>query len=323
MIKLQRIILNSGPVSFVLNKSKRIILPGFEGLPLYDVATFFFAQMRRIGLNERAAAIAFNFLMAIPPLCIFFFTLLANLPGSQNLVYNEFLTLVDELTPDESTYKIIQGIANDFFHPGSGFLSFGLISALFFSSNAMITIMRTFDKSIMHIETEKRNFFKTRWIAIKLTLLIVMLIIATIIILITQGALLKMIKNWLDIRDNSINWLVQIIRLLITFILVFYATAFIYRFAPSIEKKWKLNSPGALLATFLIMVFTFLFSYWVNNFATYNKVYGSIGSILILMLLVFVNSLVLLIGFELNVSIKSLKSIALRRQVKEEMEKTE
>ncbi len=323
MIKLQRIILNSAPVSFLISKSKRVILPGFEGLPLYDVATFFFAQMRRIGLNERAAAIAFNFLMAMPPLCIFFFTLLANLPGSKNLVYDEFLTLVRSVTPDESTYNIIKGIANDFFHPGSGFLSLGLIFAIFFSSNAIITIMRTFDKSIMHIETENRNFFKTRWIAIKLTVLIVMLIIATLIILITQGALLRYIKNWLDIHDKSINWVVQIIRLLITFILVFYATAFIYRFAPSIEKKWKLNSPGALLATFLIMVFTFLFSYWVNNFASYNKVYGSIGSILILMLLVFVNSLVLLIGFELNVSIKSLKSIALRRQVKEELEQSD
>lgn len=320
---MQRIILNSPPISFVINKSKKIILPGFEGLPLYDVSTFFFSQMRRIGLNERAGAIAFNFLMAMPPMCIFFFTLLANLPGSQNLVYNEFLTLVEDVTPDQSTYNIIKGIANDFFHPGSGFLSFGLISAIFFSSNAMITIMRTFDKSIMHIETEKRNFFKTRWIAIKLTVLIVMLIIATIMILISQGAVLRVVRKWLDMRDTSMNWLLQIIRLLITFILVFYATAFIYRFAPSIEKKWKLNSPGALLATFLIMMFTFLFSYWVNNFASYNKVYGSIGSILILMLLVFVNSLVLLIGFELNVSIKSLKSIALRRQIKEELEKAD
>jgi membrane protein len=87
-----------------------------------------------------------------------------------------------------------------------------------------------------------------------------------------------------------------------------------------VQKKWRLYSPGSILATVLIIAFTYLFSYWVNNFASYNKVYGSIGSILILMLLVFVNSLVLLIGFELNVSINSLKSIARRREKKEEQQ---
>jgi membrane protein len=317
MIKLQRIILRSPPVSFLIRKSKRIILPGFEGLALYDVAKFFFAQVRQIGLTERAAAISFNFLMAMPPLCIFFFTLIANMPGSKNLVYHEFLVLIRQITPDTNTYKIIEGIANDFFRSRSGFLSLGLFLAIFFSSNAMNTIIRTFNRSIHYIDTEKRNFFKNRWVAIKLTVLIVMLIIATILILITQGAVLRQIKKWLEIRDNSLNCLVSILRLFVTFVLIFFGTAFIYRYAPSIEKKWKLNSPGALFATFLIMAFTFLFSYWVNNVATYNKVYGSIGSILILMLLVFVNSLVLLIGFELNVSIKSLKSIALRRQVLE------
>jgi membrane protein len=92
------------------------------------------------------------------------------------------------------------------------------------------------------------------------------------------------------------------------------AIGLIYRYAPHVQKKWKIKSPGAVLATLLIIAFTFLFSYWVNNIASYNKVYGSLGSILILMFLVFVNSLVLLIGFELNVSINSLKTIASKRK---------
>ncbi|MGL6267285.1 MAG: YihY/virulence factor BrkB family protein, partial [Chitinophagaceae bacterium] len=99
--------------------------------------------------------------------------------------------------------------------------------------------------------------------------------------------------------------------------LIFISIGLIYRYAPAVEKKWKFFSPGATLATILIITFTILFSYWVNNFAAYNKVYGSLGSIMILMLLIFVNSLVLLIGFELNVSISSLKSIAEKRQQSE------
>ncbi|MDX2048645.1 MAG: YihY/virulence factor BrkB family protein [Chitinophagaceae bacterium] len=319
MIKLQRIIITSPPVNFVVRKSKQIVLPGFQGLPLYDVSRFFFQQMRQVGLNERAAAISFNFLMAIPPLCIFLFTLLSVIPGSKNF-RGELLSLASQVTPNEDTYKLIRTVIEDFFKPGSGFFSFGLLLAIYFSSNAMLGIMRTFDKSILHIEVEKRNFLQLRWEAIKLTSLIILLIIATVIILFTQGALFRQIRSWLNMERDSLNWLVFSLRLLITCLLVFYAIAFIYRYAPSVQKKWRLYSPGSILATVLIIAFTYLFSYWVNNFASYNKVYGSIGSILILMLLVFVNSLVLLIGFELNVSINSLKSIARRREKKEEQQ---
>lgn len=316
MIKLQRIILTSRPVSYIIRKSKAISLPGFEGIPLYDVASFFLKQTQQIGLNERAAAISFNFLMAMPPLCIFLFTFLSHLPGSQKL-YEEALTLARQVSPDDSTFRLLKSVMDDFFRPDTKFISIGLLAAIYFSSNAMITIMRTFNKSMLHIESEERNFLLLRWVAIKLTILIVLLIIATILVMVTQGTIMVKIRNWLFLGDKSYVWILQLLRLSITFFLVFFAIALIYRYAPSIEKKWKLNSPGALLATFLIIAFTYLFSYWVKNFASYNKVYGSLGSILILMLLVFVNSLVLLIGFELNVSINSLKSIASKRQAEE------
>lgn len=316
MTKLERIIITSPPVAFVIRKSKRISLPGFEGLPLYDVAVFFFKQMQQIGLNERAAAIAFNFLMAIPPLAIVLFTVLSHLPMSDKL-YREALILVGQITPDQNTYNILKSVMDDFFKPDGALVSVGLLFAVYFASNAVITIMRTFNKSILHIEVEKRNFLEIRFEAIKLTVLILTLIIGTMLIIVTQGSLLGFIRKWVHLGDKSYNWSVELLRLLLTFIMVFFSIALIYRYAPAIEKKWKLGSPGALLATFLIIAFTYLFSYWVNNFASYNKVYGSLGSILILMLLVFVNSLVLLIGFELNVSINSLKSIAMRRQAEE------
>jgi len=317
MTKLERIIITSSPVSFLIRKSKQISLPGFQGLPLYDVARFFIQQMQQVGLNERAGAISFNFLMAIPPLGIFIFTLLSHLPGSKKL-YTEAIILVKQIAPDASSFNMIKGVMDDFFATSNSLLSFGLILAIYFSSNAMITIMRTFNKSMLHIETEKRNFLELRWEAIKLTVYIVILIIATIFILFSQGALLNIITGWLDIKARTINWVVQVLRILITFMLVFISIALIYRYAPAVEKKWKFFSPGVTLATILIIAFTVLFSYWVNNIASYNKVYGSLGSIMILMLLIFVNSLVLLIGFELNVSINSLKSIARKRQLTED-----
>jgi membrane protein len=317
MIKLQRIIYESLPVRFLVRKSKQISLPGFDGIPLYDVIRFFIQQTQQVGLNERAASISFNFLLAIPPLGIFIFTLLSNLPGSK-LLYDEALKLTEQIAPDKTTYRMIRTVMDDFFASDSRLLSFGLILAVYFSSNAMITVMRTFNKSMLHIETEKRNFLKLRWEAIKLTVYIVILILASILILFTQGSFFGYLAGWLDIREKTLSWAGQSVRILVTFLLVFISIALIYRYAPAVQKKWKIASPGSLLATALIILFTVLFSFWVNNIASYNKVYGSLGSILILMLLIYVNSLVLLIGFELNVSINSLKSISQRRKLLDE-----
>ena len=314
MIKIERIILESPPIKTIINWSKKILLPGFEKIPLYDVVLFFIKQTQQIGLNERAASIAFNFLMAIPPLLIFVFTLLSYIPGSKN-IYSEMLVLLNNVIPDVTTFNMIKKVMDDFFAGGTGTLSFGLLLAIYFSSNATLTIMRTFRKSMLHIEIEDRNFLQIRWSAIRLTAIIILLLLATILIMITQTVILKWITEQLHIQDKWVDLLFNLAHFIITFLLIFFAIGLIYRFAPHVQKKWKIRSPGAILATILIISFTYLFSYWVNNIASYNKVYGSLGSILILMFLVFVNSLVLLIGFELNVSINSLKRISEKRNI--------
>lgn len=315
MIKLQRIILESPPIKPIINWSKKILLPGFEQIPLYDVVTFFLKQTQQIGLNERAASISFNFLMAVPPFLIFLFTLLSYIPGSKS-IYIEILVLLENIIPDETTYQMIKRVLDDFFTGGTGALSFGLFLSLYFSSNATLTIMRTFRKSMLHIEVEDRNFLQVRWSAIRLTFIIIMLLIATVLIMLTQTVLLKWIIDQLQIKDQWVDLLFNLGHFIVIFLLIFIAIGLIYKYAPHVQKKWRIRSPGAILATVLIIAFTYLFSYWVNNIASYNKVYGSLGSILILMFLVFINSLVLLIGFELNVSINSLKRLSETRNQK-------
>jgi membrane protein len=313
MLKIQRLILETRLVKSVINWSKHIFLPGFEGLPLYDVVSFSFDQSREIRLNERAASISFNFLLAIPPLFIFIFTLLSFLPGSKSL-YEEVLVLIESIVPDDYTYKMIKTVTDDFFNAGTGTLSFGLILAIYFSSNATLTIMRTFRKSMLHIQVEERNFIQIRWSAIRLTFIIVFLILATIMIMLTQTIILNWFFSTFNVSGKNVALVLGIGHFLVIFFLIFFSIGLIYRYAPHVQKKWKIKSPGTILATILIMTFTYLFSYWVNNIASYNKIYGSLGSILILMFLVFVNSLVLLIGFELNVSINSLKNKVIQRK---------
>ena len=128
--------------------------------------------------------------------------------------------------------------------------------------------------------------------------------------LIAQGAVLK----WLGIGNDTVRTIIINARWIVILFLFLATVSIIFRYAPAVQKKWRLINPGTILATFLMILFTMGFSYWVNNFGTYNTLYGSIGTILILMLLIYFNSLVLLIGFELNVSIVSLKRIADERE---------
>lgn len=317
MTKLERIIITWRPVDFIITRSKHLILPGFQGLPLYDVVLFLLRQIKKEGLNIRAAAISFNLLMAIPPFLIFLFTLVPYLPGQQDFV-RELLRLIRDLTPNRETYIWVKDFIVDFTKPRSGLLSIGFITAGFFASNAMLGIMNSFNRSLHVLYRQKRNFLQSRGTALKLTFFIATIFMASILLLITQGSILRNVLRWMNIESDTIRWWISSLRWIVILALIYYAIGLIYRYAPAIQRKWNINSPGTILATFLIVLLTILFSYWVNNFGTYNKVYGSIGTVIILMSSFFFNSLILLIGFELNVSINHLKMEAEIRQGKED-----
>ncbi len=307
MIKLERIIYNSPPVRFFVNKSRRIILPGFEGMPLYAVAKFFLNQVKVIGLNDRARSISYSFLTAIPAATIFICTLVPYLPVSKQIEH-QLLLITKDITPNQNTYLVVSQFLSDFLDkPRVGLLSTGFLLALFYSSNAMLGIMRSFDKSLIY--NTKRNVLEARWMAIKLTLLVLFIVIGSVMILVTQAELLHSFLKWMHIATRSSRWVFRTLRWVVIIPLFYFAIACIYKFGPAVKKRWKLFSPGTLLATFLTILTTVLFSYWVNRFGSYNKVYGSIGTIMILMLLIYFNSLVLLIGYELNVSIHHVKVI--------------
>lgn len=319
MTKLERILLTKTPLAFFVQKSKHLYLPGFEGVPLFDVVKFFRLQVKTVGLTERASAISYNFIMSIPPSFLFLFTVIPHLPFfKKGEVQKQIILLIKDIIPNEIYNKdVITFINKTFFaKPIFGLISFGLLLAFFFASNAMMGIMRSFNKN--YIGFQKRKGLHDRWVALRLTTLIFSLVLACLILLLTQGVVLK----WIGIKNAWWREAISYIRWGFIVALVFYSIGFIYRFAPAVQKKWKLISPGTIVATFLCILATLGFSYFVNNFGTYNVLYGSIGTIIILMALIFINSLVLLIGFELNVSINSIKVMAEMREA-EEKKKTE
>lgn len=313
MIKLARIILNLHPLKIFSERTKRLILPGFQGVPLYDVIKFFNRQVKTHGLTERASAISFNFIMSIPPTCLFLFTLIPNLPFvSKKNLKNQIHILVDSLTPTKIHDHMVLDFIYSFIDSASaGYVSFGLLLALFFASNGVMGLMRSFDRG--YIGFSKRNVLQKRWTAIKLTFLLFTLFFACILLMISQSNVL----TWLGIKNKFIKELIVYGRWLPIFLLLFYSFAFIYKYAPKLQKRWSLFSPGALFATLCSILFYWGFSSFVNNFDRYNILYGSLGTVIVIMILVFLNSLAILIGFELNVSINSLKAIAEKRKLEE------
>lgn len=305
MTKLERIIVESQPASLIGRISKRTVLPGFHGVPLYDAVVFFVAQVKKSNLVTRAKAISFDFAMAIPALLISIFTLIPYMPISKQFT-KELLRLTRHITPNQNSYNFVNSFLQDFLNtPRVGLMSFGFVLVVFYASNAMVSIIRTFDNAIYQ-HHRRKNFIRKRIKAIRLTIVVLGLFMGSILLLLGQGILFDHLMKWLKVKGSDVVW-VAALRWVITIGLFFYSISFIYKYAPSVKKRWPIITPGSVLASFLMLATTSLFSFWVNHFNNFNKVYGSIGTILILMLLIYLNSLILLIGFELNLSITLLK----------------
>jgi membrane protein len=309
--KIQRIILTYTPLPFLLKKSKKWYLPGFQGLALYDVIQFFRTQLKTHGLSERAAAVSYNFIMALPPSLLFIFTLIPNLPFiSKKMIKLQLHNIILDVIPNKLYNKQVITFFDSFIDGNKiGLLSFGLLLTLFFASNGMMGIMRSFNKK--YLGFERRRGIVVRLLALRLTILIFSLLFAYLILLIMEGALLKMV-----VKNSSWRDIIGYTRWIFIVLLVYLIIGFIFKYAPAIRKKWNFTTPGTLLATILSLAASLGFSIFVNNFGKYNALYGSIGTIMMVMALIYINSLALLIGFELNVSIHSLKVMQADRERK-------
>src|SRR5580693_3970314 len=242
MTKLERKIYNSPPFRFLKTKSRKIILPGFQGLTLFEVLSFFVGQVKKVGLIDRARSIAFSFLIAIPAAAIFFCTLIPYLPVHKKIL-QQLLLLTKDVTPNQNTYVLVSQFLEDFLaKPRVGLLSFGFVLALFYSSNAMMGIMRSFNKSLVY--NAHRNPLATRWMAIKLTTLVLFMVMGSVIILVTQAELLRTWLRELHISGRNAHWLFRTVRWVVIIPLFYIAIACIYKYGPGVQKRWKLFSPG-------------------------------------------------------------------------------
>ncbi|MDE1192370.1 MAG: YihY/virulence factor BrkB family protein [Arachidicoccus sp.] len=280
-------------------------VPRNEKINFLDVVRLFAYHIKQQGLTIRAGAISFNILIAIPACLLFLFTLIPYL-GNSGVMYGEMKNTILSFTPDSGARMLmLKFLDNIFVKTKNGFLSIGFLLALFYSSNAMMGIIRTFDRSVK--KRARTNFIKKRLRAIRLTLILFLLFIGTLIISFGQGMLFHHIMHLLHIKNLKVQWLIKNLRWVVIVALYFFSISFIYKYAPTVAKRKKLISLGSGIATFLLIFSTSLFTFWAQNFSNYNKFYGTIGSVLVMMMLLYVNSFMLLMGYELDLSIEELR----------------
>ena len=296
---LHRQLLHLGIYSRFIEWTKSCVLPGFSPLPLYTVATFFFKEIGKDTLVNKSSSLAYSFMLAIFPGIIFLFTLIPFIPikGFQD----QLLSLIELVLP-HTAYEAFESTLNDIVkNQNTGLLSFGFLSAIFFATNGVKNLMKAFNKSSLIIET--RGWIKQRLIALALTVFICLSIIACITAMALSEVLLKYIKDELHLKASLAVYAIQFTRWALLAALYFITISILYRYGPSHAKKWKLFSTGSWLATILAFITIWGFSFYINHFGSYNKVYGSIGTLIVVMIWLYLNSFILLIGFELNASV--------------------
>lgn len=267
---------------------------------MYDVMHFFLKEIRKETLTTRANAIAFSFFLSLFPSIILLFTLLAYMPISAET--NLWLTNTIRGVMPGNAGDMMLGIIDDILRkPRTGLLSFSILLTIFFASNGMMAMMKGFEKG-KHPAFRQRTPIIKRAIAIQLTFMMFGLMGSSGILVILGNTLIRLADTWLNF-DFITKYLLYIMRWLIVITIFYSGMWIIYRFGANIRRRYRAYAPGAVLATIVSMITSLIFSFYVDNFGTYNKVYGSIGTIIVLMLWLQLNAMIILVGFELNASI--------------------
>ncbi|HET8737705.1 MAG TPA: YihY/virulence factor BrkB family protein [Pricia sp.] len=292
-----------------------IKLPAFEGLSLYGLLEIYFFGLLKGTLSTRASSIAFNLFLALFPLLIFLLTLVPFVipyvsVGTENFDF-QFLLFLESFLPSATSdyfHEIYQQIKDQ---KQGGLLSSAFVISIFLMANGVNAIFGGFENSY-HVELT-RNFFRQYLYALMVgVILSVSLIVGAVIFVYFEFYILDYLSVWAaktrgyDLTESDIVG-AQIGKVLFFIILSYFTTAILYYFGTAEGKQARFFSIGALVTTLLFMLTSYLFGVYVEKFARYNELYGALGGLLILMVYIWINSNILLLGFELNATMNSLR----------------
>lgn len=303
----KKIIIGLSPVRAFVSWTRKVRFNRYEGVSLYKILKRFLKNIQEDEVMDRANGVAFNFILATFPAIIFLFTLIPFVSRYFPDVNTEtIMGFIRDLMPpsmfDVASTTVLDIVSNQ----RGGLLTLGFVFAMYLSTNGMMALMRAFNACYKTIE--KRPGWKTRMIATGLTFNMTFVLFLAIMLLVVGQFVLDYVRghlhelNWVNLDAYTV-YLLFTLRFLVIFIVFFLAISTIYYFGPAIHYNWRFFSIGSLIATLLCLAVSYGFSYYITNFGTYNKVYGSIGVMIAMMVWIQLITVVLLIGYEINASI--------------------
>ncbi|MBN1769336.1 MAG: YihY/virulence factor BrkB family protein [Prolixibacteraceae bacterium] len=288
-----------------INKAKRASLPGFDKVPIYNVALFFYRGIKDGDLNNRASSAAYSLMLALFPAILFLFTLIPVVPIAN--FQEELLELIESLMP-ESVYDAVNRIIIDIITiKHGGILSVGFVLAAVFSTNGIVRLIQSFNASVNVEET--RSWLMQRAIAILLVFILALLITVAVVLIIVTQRLMNLLVLHDFMQQDWTYYLVTVGKWVVIIAFFYFAYSFLYYLGPARKSKYRFITAGATLATLLSILLTVGFGFYIDHFGRYNALYGSIGTLPVIMLIVYLNCMAILVGFELNIGIVAARKI--------------
>jgi membrane protein len=289
----------------LIDLAKRIHLPGFEGLSVYEVIGFLIKGLQESSLTMRASAMSFKFFLAVFPGIIFLFTLIAYIPIQD--MHSDILNYLKDVLPKDAYSVTVDTIQDLLKNKNSGLLSFGFLVTIYLASNAIHAMMESFNESF-HV-SESRNPFVLRLLSLALLFILTLLLALSSVLIVFSEIIINWMGSFSIVPDQLTLMLLELGKWLVVLLTFNSGISLIYFLGPDKKAKFRFFSAGSAFSTLFIVLTSLGFAYYVNHFGQYNKVYGSIGTIMVIMLWIYFNSLVMILGFELNATIFNAKRI--------------
>lgn len=285
----------------VVEWTKRHTVPGFGRLSIFEVGSFFVKGMSNGTLGIRAASITFNFFLAVFPGLLFLSTLIPYIPIPN--FQTELMDLLEQLIPSETFETIEETLADIVMYPRSGLLSIGCITTIVIVSNGVTAVIRAFNASTN--THESRSFVNLRVSSLIMVGLITVLLATAIALLIFGRTILAYLIAKRILFGTFSTVMFYVVQWFIILTLCIVSVSVIYYFAPAKRTHMGFISTGSVMATILLLATSAGFGFYLANFSNYNALYGSIGTLIAILVWLNINANILLLGFELNLSIQA------------------
>ena len=294
--------------------AKNTSFPGIKQVSIFKFLNLFFYGIQEGYITTRASAIAFSFFIALFPGIIFLFTLIPYIPIDN--FQATLLQEIQELMPSGS-FQYVESTLEDLInHKRTSLLSFGLIATLYFTINGVDSTISAFNMSYHSFVIGERGWINQKITSLGLTLLLILLLVGCVtLIVVGESSILKLTSLFSNASEFD-YFVIQSTQTILLASLVYFGISFIYFYAPKHRKDWIFFSPGSTIATICVFLLSKGFGLYVTQFDSYNKLYGSIGTLMMIMLWMYFVCIVILVGFELNAAIKGARNHLNRKNEK-------